>query len=272
MTDDTPTPAYGAVPIASSEWVLGDRKQALSRTLGAGLSAIELDARPELDDEELRLGLAEQGITVPSMCWRWDPEAELGSPDGASRLAAQRYLLGAMTQTAHLGATQLVVIPACRSTPWQDEPRRACLERAASAVREVLPDAPANVRLSLEALRTDESFVMNTLDEADELRVLIDDDRAALLADLYHLSALDGPLDEIVAAHAPMISLVHFAAPDRARVTASTPRTHEVVDVLRTAGFDGSVTLEYVVPDDADLAQAVAFAQDVWNRSEEPVS
>jgi sugar phosphate isomerase/epimerase len=264
MTDETSS-LHPDIPIASSEWVLGDRDQALSRTLAAGLTAIELDARPELDADKLRSHLAEQGLTVPSMCWRWAPEAELGSPDPGSRAAAQRYLLGAMTQAADLGASQVVVIPACRTTPWQDEPREAGIERAASAIREVLTDAPPDVRLSLEALRTDESFLLNTLDEADELRAMVDDDRAALLADLYHLVVLEGPLDEVVAAHADRISLVHFAAADRSGVTAATPRVDEVVATLRAAGFAGSVTLEYVVPDDVDLARAAAFARAAWN-------
>lgn len=261
-----------AVHIASSEWVLGDRDQALARTAAAGLTSIELDARPDLDSEAVRVDLAEHGLSAPSLCWQWNPEAELASPDRSSRLDAQRYLRAAMEQAEHLGATQLVVIPACREDPWQDEPRQACIERAASAIREVLRDAPAQVRLCIEALRTDESFLVNTLDEADHLRVLIDDDRATLLADLYHLAALDGDLDEIVGVHADKVSLVHFAAADRAKVSPGTPRIAEVISVLRSAGFDGSVTLEYVVPDDDDLTQAARFATQAWNPPDETVS
>jgi sugar phosphate isomerase/epimerase len=253
------------IQIAASEWVLGDRDQALLRTAAAGLTAVELDARPDLDAESVRLALSEHGLSAPSLCWQWNPAGELGSPDGASRLGAQRYLAGAMEQAEHLGATQLVVVPACREIPWRDEPRQAGIERAASAISEVLRDAPARVQLSVEALRTDESFLVNTLDEADQLRAMIDDDRVALLADLYHLADLDGHLDEIVGAHADKISLVHFAAADRTRVTSATVRVAEVISVLAAAGFDGSVTLEYTVPDDADLRQAAAFAMQAWN-------
>ncbi|AQA03350.1 hypothetical protein BVC93_14050 [Mycobacterium sp. MS1601] len=251
--------------IASSEWVLGNRDRALARTAAAGLTAIELDARPDLDSAAVRSSLAEYGLTAPSLCWQWNPDAELGSPDRTSRSDAQRYLRGALEQAAELGAAQLVVVPACREIAWQDEPRRAGVERAASAIREVLRDAPAEVGLSIEALRTDESFLLNTLDEADDLRVLIDDERAALLADLYHLAALDGDLDSLVSAHADKVSLVHFAAADRARVSPATPGIAEVISALARAGFAGSVTLEYTVPDDRDLAQAAAFATQVWN-------
>ncbi|GAS98311.1 xylose isomerase domain protein TIM barrel [Mycolicibacterium canariasense] len=253
------------IEIASSEWVLGHRDQALLRTAAAGLTAVELDARPDLDTESVRLALSEHGLSAPSLCWQWNPDAELGSPDGASRRGAQRYLAAALEQAEHLGATQLVVVPACREIPWQDEPRQTGIERAASAIREVLRDAPARVQLALEALRTDESFLLNTLDEADQLREMIDDDRVTLLADLYHLADLDGHLDEIVGAHAEKISLVHFAAADRTKVTAATLRIAEVISVLTAAGFDGSVTLEYTVPDDDDLRKAAAFAMQAWN-------
>lgn len=251
--------------IASSEWVLGDRSRALARTAAVGLTAIELDARPDLDSATVRRSLDQHCLTAPSLCWQWNPDAELGSPDRASRSAAQRYLRGALEQAAELGSGQLVVVPACRETPWQDEPRQAGIERAAAAIREVLADAPAQVGVSIEALRTDESFLLNTLDEADELRVLIDDERAALLADLYHLAALDGPLDRVIGAHADTVSLVHFAAADRARVAPGTPGIAAVISTLTRAGFAGSVTLEYTVPDDADLAQAAAFATQAWN-------
>ncbi|MDX1891690.1 sugar phosphate isomerase/epimerase family protein [Mycolicibacterium sp. 050158] len=257
------------IEIASSEWVLGDRDQALARTATAGLTAVELDARPDLDAESVRTALGERGLSTPSLCWQWNPDAELGSPDGASRLAAQRYLAAAMEQAEHLGATQVVVVPACREVPWQDEPRPAGVERAASAIREVLRDAPARVQLSLEALRTDESFLLNTLDEADRLREMIDDDRVTLLADLYHLADLDGDLDEIVGPHADKISLVHFAAADRTRITSATHRVAEVISVLTAAGFDGSVTLEYTVPDDDDLRRAAEFARQAWNTPRE---
>lgn len=262
MTETKPS---RPIQIASSEWVLGDRDQALTRTAAAGLTAVELDARPDLDTESVRIALSERGLTSPSLCWQWNPEAELGSPDGASRLAAQRYLAAAMEQAERLSATQLVVVPACREVPWQDEPRQAGVERAASAIREVLRDAPGRVRLSLEALRTDESFLLNTLDEADRLREMIDDDRVTLLADLYHLADLDGDLDEIVGPHADKVSLVHFAAADRTRITSATRRVAEVISVLGAAEFDGSVTLEYTVADDDDLRQAAAFAIQAWN-------
>lgn len=258
-----------SIQIASSEWVLGDREQAMVRTSAAGLTAVELDARPDLDSEAVRGDLVERGLTAPSLCWQWNPDAELGSPHEPSRLDAQRYLRGALEQAAHLGATQLVVIPACRAVPWLDEPRRAGMERAASAIREVLRDAPAQVGLAVEALRTDESFLVNTLEEGEHLRVLIDDDRAGLLADLYHLAALDGELDEIVGAHADKVSLVHFAAADRAKVTAHTPRIAELISVLACAGFGGSVTLEYIVPTDEDLELAFAFATRAWNVPDE---
>lgn len=262
MTDVKPT---GFIQIASSEWVLGDRDQAMTRTAAAGLTVVELDARPDLDTQSVRLALLERGLSAPSLCWQWNPEAELGSPEHTSRLGAQRYLAGALEQAEHLGAVQLVVVPACREIPWQTEPRQTGIERAAAAIREVLCDAPAGVQLSIEALRTDESFLLNTLDEADELRVMIDDDRVALLADLYHLADLDGDLAEIVGAHADKISLVHFAAADRSKVSSTTPQVAEVISVLAAAGFDGSVTLEYTVPDDDDLRQAAAFAVQMWD-------
>lgn len=253
-----------APTISSSEWVLGERATALQRTLSAGLSAIELDARPEIDSGELQRTLDELELTVPSMCWRWEPAAELGSPDPASRLAAQHYLRGALVQADRLGADALVVIPACRETPWQHEPRQVAIERAGAAIREVIVDAPPGVLLALEALRIDESFLMNTLDEADELRCLIDDDRASLLADLYHLAALEGTLSDVVAPHAAHVCLVHFAAPDRSRVGPLTPEVQDVVEVLADAGFAGSVTLEYIVSNDGDLAEAAWWARESW--------
>lgn len=250
--------------LSSSEWVLGDRRQALERTVAAGLRAIELDASPEQGSDVIGRRLEDAGLHVNSLCWRWNPEAELGSPDGAARAAAQRYLLASLQQAHELGAGQLVVVPACRALPWRDEPREHGIDRAAGAIREVLRDAPADVDISLEALRGDESFLLNTLDEADELRLLVDDPRARLLADVYHLAALDGELPDLLRPHVGAISLVHWAAPDRSRVRTDTPHALAVVEVLAAGGFAGPITLEYTVPDDEDLAAAVHDALAVW--------
>jgi sugar phosphate isomerase/epimerase len=250
--------------ISASEWVLGDRPTAIRRAVAAGFGAIELDAVPGADLGALRDQLAEAQLVVPSLCWSWNSENELGSPDAASRAAAQDYLRAALEQAHELGASQLVVIPACRKEPWLDEARIRGLERAAQSIAEVLPDAPGTVTLALEGLRREESFLMNTLDHSALLRSMIGDDRVGLLADWYHLVAEEiDPLASL-RQHADAITLVHLAATARGPLVQASAGATGLVEQLRVMPAVRSYTLEFIVgDDDALLADSLAFARQV---------
>ncbi len=248
--------------ISASEWVLGDRPTALRRAAAAGFGAIELDAVPGADLDVLRAQLADAGLTVPSLCWSWNSAAELGSPDAASRAAAQDYLLASLVQAHELGASQLVVIPACRKEPWADEPRIRGLERAAASIAAVLRDAPADITPAVECLRREESFLMNTLAHAALLKTMIGDDRVGLVADWYHLVAEE--IDPVAALreHADDISLVHLAATARGPLLETSTGAADLVEQLRVMPRVRSYTLEFIVgDDDAALADSLAFAQ-----------
>lgn len=250
--------------ISASEWVLGDRPAALRRAQAAGFTAIELDAAPETNLERLQQDLAEAGLQVPSLCWAWNSESELGSPNALSRLAAQQYLLGALEQAQQLGATQVVVVPACREVPWRDEPRIRGIERAAAAISEVMPDAPAGVGIALESLRRNESFLMNTLDESDQLRSLIGDARVGLLADVYHMAHEEHDLIHAMKEHSASITLVHFAAKERGPLLGTSPGSDQIVSQLRKMPSTRSITLEFEVGnDDAALVESLAFAKSI---------
>jgi len=248
--------------ISASEWVLGDRPTAIRRAAAAGFTAIELDAIPGADLEPLRTQLGEAGLAVPSLCWSWNSQNELGSPDAASRAGAQDYLRAALEQAHELGAAQLVVIPACRKEPWADEPRIRGLERAAASIAEVLPDAPADVTLALEGLRREESFLMNTLDHSALLRSMIGDERVGLLADWYHLVAEEMDPIASLRQHADEITLVHLAATERGPLLASSTGVAELADQLRVMPSVRSYTLEFTAgrEDDALLAESLEFA------------
>ncbi|WP_166408779.1 sugar phosphate isomerase/epimerase family protein [Labedella phragmitis] len=249
--------------ISASEWVLGDRPTALRRARAAGFDAIELDATPGVDVDRLKHELTEAELSVPSLCWAWNSEDELGSPDADSRRRAQRYLLGSLELAHELGASQLVTLPACRKVAWTlDETRMRGIERAADSISEVLADAPAEVSLALEGLRREESFLMNSLADADVLRSMIDDDRVGLVADVYHLAYEE--LDPIASLQrfADVITLVHLAEPTRTPLLATSPGVSGLVDQLRVMPGIRSATLEFEVgDDDAALAASVVFAR-----------
>lgn len=251
--------------ISASEWVLGDRPTAFRRARAAGFDAIELDATPGVDLAQLRDDLAAAELSVPSLCWGWSSERELGSPDAASRRAAQDYLLGSLELAREVGASQLVVIPACRNVAWDDsEPRIRGLERAGAAIAEVLADAPTEVSLALEGLHREESFLMNTLGDAETLRSMIDDARVGLVADLYHMVHEELDAVEALRRHIDVISLVHLAAPKRGPLLATTPGVDALVAQLRAMPDVRSGTLEFIVrDDDALLADSVTFARSI---------
>lgn len=249
------------IPIAVSEWVLGDRETAIARAQLAGFDAIEINAGPESGWAAVREAMDAAGLVAPSLCWAWNTSDELGSPDPARRLAAQQYLGTALRQAEAFGAARVVVVPVCRAEPYSSEPNEAVLDRAASAIAEVLRDAPAAVGIAIEPLNRTESFVVRTLADGDALRLRVDDPRASILADVYHMHLEETSLLDALAEHIDQVGLVHFAAADRGVPRPDVIDFAALISMLSTYGYGGSITMECQHSTDATLAASLAYVR-----------
>lgn len=249
------------IPLAVSEWVLGERDTAIARARAAGFTAIEINAGPPAGWAPVRETMEAAGLVAPSLCWAWNTSEELGSPDPASRRAAQHYLATALRQAESFGAARVVVVPVCRAEPYSDEPNEAVLDRAASAIADVLRDAPATVGIAIEPLNRTESFVVRTLADGEALRARIDDPRAAILADVYHMHLEETDLLGALREHLDRVALVHFASADRGVPRPDAIDFPAIMSMLSSAGYTGSITLECERSTDETLAAGLAYVQ-----------
>ena len=118
---------------------------------------------------------------------------------------------------------------------------------------------PRGVKVALEPYNRDDANLLNTVSEATEFIREVDRSHAKLMADFFHMK-LNGESFDALKQAGPHLIHAHIAEPGRGR-PQTTPADHALfLHALRTAGYDGRVTLSGALPAYADdRATAIAL-------------
>jgi len=244
--------------LSVSEWTLEapTTSEAIDRVAAAGYPAIEIAAVPELDVRAARERLDARGLTVSSMCW-----IGLGYPDrdcahesdGVRRKAAD-YLRACLDQAHALGAPTLVLVPTFRTQPDGPGGREAELHRAAQTISGVIDAGAADaVVIALEALNRYETHLLRTLDDAEQLRRLIDSPNVRLMADVFHMNIEEDSIAASLRAHAEHIVHVHLADSQRREPGSGHLDFGAVFSALADSGYTGPLAMEFLPATDAAI-------------------
>jgi D-psicose/D-tagatose/L-ribulose 3-epimerase len=243
--------------LSVSEWTLeaASPAEAIDRVAAAGYPAIEIAAFPELDVAAARERIDAHGLTVPSMCWigLGYPDRDCAHESDRVRRRAGDYLRRCLEQGHALGAGTLVLVPTFRTEPdatgWEAE-----LERAAQTIAGAVNDAAAaGIVIALEALNRYETHLLRTLDEAEQLRRLIDSPYVQLMADVFHMNIEEDSIPAVIRAHAEHIVHVHLADNQRREPGSGSLNFDAVFEVLDDTGYSGALAMEFIPATDAAI-------------------
>jgi D-psicose/D-tagatose/L-ribulose 3-epimerase len=251
--------------LSVSEWTLmtPSTVEAIDRVAAAGYDAIEIAAVPELDVDAARERLDARGLTVSSMCWigLGYPDRDCAHEDERVRRKAADYLRSCLDQAHALGARTLVLVPTFRTEPDRTS-RDAELERAARTIRSAINGmAPGGVTIALEALNRYETHLLRTLDDAEQLRQLIDSPNVQLMADVFHMNIEEDSIAAALRAHAAHIVHVHLADSQRREPGSGHLDFAAVFEALADNSYGGPLAMEFLPATDAAIRAGREWVQ-----------
>jgi sugar phosphate isomerase/epimerase len=257
----TPAPAKFAPLLFAGDWRAG-----LQTALELGYDAVELSLRdPQAQVvKDLGSAIAGSGLTVSAIATGQSYYNDDLSPTSADASVQGRLferMQGFVEFAAPYGAS--VIIGGVRGTFEGDERARTeQRKRAVEAIRGYARCAEsAGVSLLVEPINRYETNFVNTVAEALALIDEVGADNLLVLADTFHMNIEEASMPGAFESAGDRLGYVHF--PDSNRLAAGQGHVdfRDLVNTLRTMGYDGYLGAEILpLPDSRTAArQAIDF-------------
>lgn len=247
-------------------WILGEEVDAVTELQSAGFDAVELDAVTGFDPVAARRHAEDHGLGVGVLCAEYTLDRDFASLDAGTRRAASDHLQRTLEWAETSGAAGIIVVPTFMTAPPADEPRDAAIDRVATAITEGLTDyGREHPWVAIEAINSDETYLVRTLDQAAELAEMIDQPGVGILADAYHMHRAEGDalLDSYVR-HAPLVRHIHLADGQRRTPGAGGIDLEGFLRTVNDCGYSGGIGLEPEPVTTEELANGRRYVRELW--------
>lgn len=250
-------------------------KEKFERAAAFGFDGVELAAwgfaGPMYESaDEIAAAMAATGVKISSCC-------SMGSddfvhPDSAERQARLDRLVRMLDFAGEVGAAGVVALPIRPPvhlpdlSPLSDE-RALITGLAVAMLKEALSRSKAgSAAVFLEPLNRYEAYYLRTLSDAVALAKTVEDSRAMILADLFHMNIEEADIAASIRAAGRWIGHVHLADSNRLLPGHGHIDFAAAFGALRTIGYDGWLALECGVPGDPNetLPAAATYLRARW--------
>jgi sugar phosphate isomerase/epimerase len=237
--------------IAMTQWIVGNEDLEIScrRLQTYGYNGIEFAAEPyKLNAEECTALMHKYGLNCRSLCGIFDESRDL-TDDGDAGKNALRYLVDSVDFAVKVGAKIIIVVPSPvgRTAPPAGKTLDELRNNAVKNIREAADYAQKNgVNFAVEAINRYETYFANTLEKAYSLVKDIGHPAVGIMADLFHMSIEESSFTQSLLMIQDKLLHVHIA--DNTREPAGLGHTDfkEILRVLKTIGYSGSLTMEFM--------------------------
>ncbi len=240
---------------------------------GVELTAWGFTGAMQEHGEEIQRAAQSSGIPVSSLCS--GGADDLVHPEAQVRQQRLSGLVNKLRFAADIGAGGVIALPIRPPVRLPDlspvaAAHQLITELTVAAVKAALAETqtlPAQV--FLEPLNRYEAYYLRRLGQAAELCAAIGNPRAAIMADLFHMSIEEASLAGALAAVIDRVGHLHLA--DSNRLEPGQGHTDFVAPfrVLRQHGFSGWLALECGLSSAAATAlpATVQYIRDCWDRA-----
>lgn len=247
-------------------WILGEQIDAVPALRSAGFDAVELDAVTGFDPVAARMHAEDHGLGVAVLCAEYTLKRDFASLDLSARRAASDHLQRTLEWAEIAGAEGIIVVPTFMTSPPSDEPRETTVNRVADAITEGLVNyGQERPWVAIEAINSDETYLVRTLEQAAELADMIGQPAVGILADAYHMHRAEGDaLVDSYVRHAPLVRHIHVADGRRRTPGAGGIDLEGFLRTVNDLGYSGGIGLEPEPVTTAELARGRRYVRELW--------
>jgi len=223
----------------------------VARLAKFGYESIEISGEPyTYDTKHVRGVLQEHGIRCWGSVTLMLGERNLVAKDEAIRAKSVQYVKDCVTMVKELDGYEMTIVPATVGKINSDGNPEEEWEWAVSSMREIYGHAlKEGVKLAIEPINRFETYFVSRAAQALELAKATGPECGVCL-DAFHLNIEEvDPYKSIISAKERLVDF-HVADTNRFACGQGHWDWLKLVGTLRTIGYDGALTVEFVAPID----------------------
>jgi len=229
-------------------------EKSIERVARFGYDGIEFAGEPDKlkDTENINRLLEKYGIEASSICSLYTMERDLASPKKEIRENAKSYVKKLVKIASQIGAKIVIVAPTACGKVKPEAPREKELSWAVSGIRECGQfAADLGVNLVIEAWNRYETYWVNRLEQALELKEMIGLDNVGVMGDLFHMNLEERSIPDAIKKAGRSLFHLHVADSNRAAPGEGHLDFKPIVKALKEIGYDKYLSME-LLPASAD--------------------
>jgi sugar phosphate isomerase/epimerase len=238
--------------LSTHNWMRAEPVEAtLRRGKQYGLQSIEISGEPDqYDSKEVRKILKE----LDMFCWGSVTltlgDRNLAAKDEAQRAATVNYMKSVATMIHELEGRELTVVPATVGKVTPDGTPEEEWQWVTDGLKEVYELTESyGIQMALEPLNRFETYFLNRADQAVALAKAVGPNCGVCL-DAFHMNIEEDDFHESIRTAGDLLVDFHVADNNRMPPGMGQLNWQEIVATLKSIGYDGGLTLEFVTPVD----------------------
>ena len=223
----------------------------LARLSKYGYESIEISGEPEqYKPDEVRPLLEKYKLRCWGSVTLMFEDRSLVAGDEAKRAASVQYTKDCIDLVAALNGTEMTIVPASVGQITPDGKPEQEWEWAVASLKEIYAHSqPLGVKLAIEPLNRFETYFINRGAQAMALAEAVGEDCGVCL-DAFHMNIEEDDLYQTIVDCGPRLTDFHVADNNRMPAGMGHYDWRRVVETLKSVGYDGALTAEFVAPVD----------------------
>jgi sugar phosphate isomerase/epimerase len=236
--------------VAMHNWMRAEPIEVTIARLGkSGYDAIEISGEPEkYDTKHVRKLMSEHGITCWGSVTLMLGERNLLASHPAARAMSVKYVKDTITMVKELGGQEVTIVPCTVGKLMPEASPDEEWTWAVASLKECYEHGmKEGVRLAIEPLNRFETYFLNRHDQAVLLAEQVGPTCGVCL-DCFHMNIEEQDMFAAIKATGSRLNDFHVADNNRMACGMGALDWKRIIDTLKSAGYDGALTVEFVAP------------------------
>jgi D-psicose/D-tagatose/L-ribulose 3-epimerase len=236
---------------------------AIRRMARYGYGSLEISGEPHRHDtREVRRLLAESGVRCWGSVTLMLEDRNLLARDEAQRAMSVRYVKDCITMVMELEGEVISVVPGTVGKLVPDATPEEEWGWAVEGMKEIYDHAvTCGVRIAIEPINRFETYFVNRAAQALALAEAVGPECGVCL-DVFHMNIEEADMFATIREAGGRIANIHVADNNRMAPAMGTFDWPRIIEVVRAAGYDGALAVEFCPPLDRTPANPYPDAVD----------